>query len=169
MRKLDSIILHCSASEPTLDVGAAEIRKWHLNRGWKDIGYHFVIRLDGKVEQGRPVSEVGSHVAGHNAHSIGICYVGGVKNGKAADTMTAKQISSFRSLVRKLRNDYGQLELYGHNDFTNLKACPSLDVDVKFADLKLSNKGAGPKTEVVVLLAVALMVVGIYLSISNLQ
>lgn len=85
MRTIDSIIIHCAYTPPGMDIGATEIRRWHVEeRGWKDIGYHYVVRRDGDVEPGRDldgdgdvVEEVGAHAAGHNAHSIGICLVGG--------------------------------------------------------------------------------------------
>ena len=80
MRKITEFIIHCSATREGQDVTAADIRRWHVQgNGWKDIGYHFVIRLDGTIELGRPIAEVGAQCAGHNAESIGICYVGGMK------------------------------------------------------------------------------------------
>lgn len=80
MRKITEFIIHCSATREGQDVTAADIRRWHVKgNGWKDIGYHFVIHLDGTIELGRPIAEVGAHCAGHNAESIGICYVGGLK------------------------------------------------------------------------------------------
>lgn len=137
MRELKYIVLHCSATPVTMDVGAAEIRKWHKGKGWKDIGYHFVIKLSGKLEYGRPLQQIGSHVLGYNRASVGICYVGGMEDKKAKDTMNPKQEKTFRDLVATLRNRFGPLEVWGHNDFTDAKACPSFKVGEKFADLKL--------------------------------
>jgi len=77
MRELKYIVLHCSATPVSMDVGVAEIRKWHKAKGWKDVGYHFVIKLSGKLEYGRPLQQIGSHVLGYNRASVGICYVGG--------------------------------------------------------------------------------------------
>ena len=99
-----------------MDIGSWEIRKWHLAKGWKDIGYHFVIRLNGAIEQGRPVEQVGAHVQGHNSTTIGVCYVGGVKGRKAVDTMNHVQEFALAGLVTNLRREYGALEVMRHND-----------------------------------------------------
>ena len=121
-----------------MDIGAKEIKGWHKGKGWKDIGYHFVIRLNGKVELGRPLYKVGSHVIGWNTDSVGVCYVGGLEDKKPKDTMNAAQEAAWRKLVSTLRAQYGALEVFGHNDFTDLKACPSFKVGEKFADMKLN-------------------------------
>lgn len=144
MRELQYIVLHCSATPVSMEVGAAEIRKWHQERGWKDIGYHFVIKLSGKLEYGRPLQKIGAHVAGHNAKSIGICYVGGLEGKKPKDTLNAKQEKTLRDLIATLRNRFGPLELWGHNDFTNAKACPSFKVSKRLPDLKLNPKAKPP-------------------------
>ncbi len=131
MRKIDSIIIHCTATPEGRDVSVGEIRRWHLARGFADIGYHYVIGLDGTVETGRPVETQGAHCSGHNAHSIGICYVGGCSSdGKTAkDTRTAAQRESMLSLVRTLMRRYhlSPDSVHGHNEFAN-KACPCFDV-----------------------------------------
>ena len=78
MRPINEIIIHCSATAEGKDFKAADIRRWHVQgNGWKDIGYHFVIDLDGTVEVGRPVAQQGAHCTNHNKTTIGICYVGG--------------------------------------------------------------------------------------------
>lgn len=137
MRKVNRIIIHCSATKPGMDIGAKEIRKWHMDgNGWKDIGYHYVIRLDGSIEKGRPLEQLGSHTAGHNADSIGICYVGGVdEKGKAKDTLSPKQQKSLEDLITKLRERWPELTLSGHNDYTKSKACPSFKVSEKLKHL----------------------------------
>ena len=107
-------------------------------RMWSDIGYHFVIRNDenGTIERGRPVEKKGAHTLGENSNSIGIAYVGGVdKDLKAKDTMTACQEESFLKLVESLRIVFGDLPVFGHNDFTNKKECPSFKVKKKFPQL----------------------------------
>ena len=134
MRRITKIVLHCSATEAGLDIDADDIRGWHKARGWKDIGYHFVIRLDGKIERGRPLEEIGSHTQGHNNESIGICYVGGMKGGKPNDTVTVEQDKSIRDLVAACRTIFGALTLHGHNEFAN-KACPSFQVNKKYKEL----------------------------------
>ena len=80
MRKIDRIVVHCSATTPTMDIGVGTIRGWHvLERGWSDVGYHFVITRDGEVQTGRPIERSGAHAKGFNKHSVGICYVGGLE------------------------------------------------------------------------------------------
>ena len=125
------IILHCSATREGQDVKAADIKRWHKERGFDDIGYHYVIDLDGTIEKGRDEALVGAHCKGYNATSIGICYVGGCdKNMKAKDTRTPEQIRSMLSLVRKLVNKYKipVTQIWAHHDFNKHKACPSFDI-----------------------------------------
>ena len=108
MRKIDSIIIHCSATPAGRHVTAADIRKWHLARGFTDIGYHYIIYLDGSIHTGRPLSQTGAHCRGHNTGSIGICYVGGLDalGTSPADTRTDAQRRSLRSLVAQLLDTY---------------------------------------------------------------
>jgi N-acetylmuramoyl-L-alanine amidase len=133
MRELKRIILHCSATPEGRDVTTEEIRRWHTSppRNWRDIGYHYVIRLDGSIEQGRPLDLAGAHVRGHNKDSVGVVYVGGTDaDGKPKDTMTHQQLFSLYKVVVSLRNLFGPLTLHGHNEFSN-KACPSFIVSEK--------------------------------------
>ena len=133
MRKLDRIILHCTATPEGRHVDVDTIRVWHKARGWSDVGYHFIIYIDGSVHSGRDVSKTGAHVAGHNATTIGVVYVGGTDAaGKAKDTMNAAQETAFVNLVKHLRDEYGPLTLHGHNEYA-AKACPSFNVKQKFA------------------------------------
>lgn len=128
MRDINKIILHCSATPEGRHVTAETIRKWHLDRGWSDIGYHFVVYLDGTVVAGRPVSRVGAHVKGRNRDSIGVCYIGGVDDkGKAKDTRTLEQMQALELLLEDLLNEYPNATLHGHNEFSS-KACPSFNV-----------------------------------------
>ena len=125
------IILHCSATREGQDIKAKTIKQWHKERGFDDIGYHYVIDLDGTIEKGRDEELVGAHCKGHNATSIGICYVGGCdKNMKPKDTRTPEQKRSMLSLVRKLVNKYKipVTQIWAHHDFDKHKACPSFDV-----------------------------------------
>ena len=125
------IILHCSATREGQDIKAKTIKQWHKDRGFDDIGYHYVIDLDGTIEKGRDESLVGAHCKGYNATSIGICYVGGCdKNMKPKDTRTPEQKRSMLSLVRKLVNKYKipVTQIWAHHDFDKHKACPSFDV-----------------------------------------
>jgi N-acetylmuramoyl-L-alanine amidase len=136
MRKIDTIILHCSATREGQDFSVDTIRKWHLKRGWSDIGYHYVISLDGSVHEGRPVEKIGAHCKGKNTGSIGICYIGGVEaDGKTPkDTMTDAQDTAMVNLIQALRQEYkdnGKIALHGHNEFAP-KACPSFSVPKKY-------------------------------------
>jgi N-acetylmuramoyl-L-alanine amidase len=125
------IAIHCSATRPSLDVGVKEIRQWHKSQGWSDIGYHFVIRRDGRVEKGRPVDEIGAHVAGFNATSVGVCMVGGVDQRdytRAVNNFTPAQFESLKGLLTQLVSKYPSAVVLGHRDFPNVnKACPSFD------------------------------------------
>ena len=140
MRPLNRIILHSTATPEGRDVSVVEIRNWHLDRGWDDIGYHYVIYRDGSVNKGRPVERAGAHVRGHNANSIGVCYIGGVeatkRDGKwqAKDTRTPEQKESLRNLIEDLMFDYPLATLHGHNEFA-AKACPSFIVRDEYIDL----------------------------------
>jgi N-acetylmuramoyl-L-alanine amidase len=134
MRPLKRIILHCTATPEGKHFDVATIRRWHVkDRGWKDIGYHYVIYIDGSVHEGRPVEQVGAHTSGHNSDSIGVVYVGGVdKNGKAKDTLNEVQETAMVNLIKALREEHGEMSLHGHNEFA-AKACPSFKVKDKFA------------------------------------
>jgi len=103
MRNIEEIIIHCSATPEGRDVSTEEIRQWHLDRGWSDIGYHFVVELDGTVYDGRPLEIAGAHARGHNSQSIGICYVGGVDSDmEAKDTRTNEQAIALVELQKRL-------------------------------------------------------------------
>ena len=136
------IVLHCSATRAKQDIDAATIRKWHKSQGWADIGYHYVIRRDGRVERGRPVDEIGAHVAGHNANTLGICLVGGLNNvtAKPEDNFTAEQKSALAKLCADLLRRYPRATILGHRDLSPdrdkngvitpneyLKSCPCFD------------------------------------------
>lgn len=125
----DYIVVHCSATH-TQNIGAAEIDRWHRAQGWACIGYHFVIRRDGTLEEGRKEDSIGAHVNGHNANSIGICMAGGCdKAGKAANNFTDEQFKTLELLVRHLKAKYPNAVVQGHRDFPNVKKdCPSFDV-----------------------------------------
>lgn len=132
MREIKEIILHCSATPEGRHVTAQTIRQWHLDRGWSDIGYHFVVYLDGTVVSGRPVNRVGAHVRGRNKGSIGVCYIGGVDaNMNPKDTRTPEQLHSLERLIEDLMKEYPEATLHGHNEFSS-KACPSFIVRYEY-------------------------------------
>ena len=129
MRKINEIIIHCSATPEGKDFTVDDIRRWHLARKFADIGYHYVVYRDGSVHKGRAENLVGAHCLGHNANSIGICFIGGcTANGKyPKDTRTPQQKQALRQLVQKLLFVYPHASVHGHNEFSN-KACPSFNV-----------------------------------------
>lgn len=129
--RTDFIVVHCAATAEQ-DIGAADIDRWHRKLGWKCIGYHYVIRRDGTVEEGREEGVVGAHVAGHNENSIGICMAGGVDADdvtKAVNNFTPAQFESLKRLLLELQEKYPKAHILGHRDFPGVKkACPSFDV-----------------------------------------
>lgn len=155
MRTIDAIIIHCSATCAGQDLRAKDIDQMHRARGFNQIGYNFVIDLDGTVENGRPLSIDGAHCytkgfsnVSYNKHSVGICYIGGLDaNGKTADTRTPEQKAALRELVAKLCKEYQIIELLGHRDTSPdldgsgevepaeyIKACPCFDVRSEFSN-----------------------------------
>lgn len=129
----DFIAVHCSASLPDPATDAKVIDRWHRQRGFLMIGYHFVIKTDGTVEPGRDEDSIGAHVEGYNARSIGVCMVGGVDAngpaGKPVNNFTPAQFTSLTRLLMELRRKYPKVVIQGHRDFPNVaKACPSFDV-----------------------------------------
>lgn len=124
MRRITEIIIHCSATPEGKDFTVEDIRRWHLARKFADIGYHYVIYRDGSVHKGRAENIAGAHCLGHNAHSIGICYIGGVaKDGKTPkDTRTPQQKQALRQLVQQLQFVYPHATVHGHNEMTCQRA-----------------------------------------------
>lgn len=130
MRKIKEIIIHCTATREGKAFTVADVDRWHRERGWKGCGYHYLITLDGKVEQGRPEQITGAHCTGRNSESIGVCYVGGCDLvGKAKDTRTEAQKKALVTLIRQLMHTHGiTLEnVRCHNEFST-KACPSFSI-----------------------------------------
>lgn len=133
MRSISLIIIHCSATPEGKDFTVADIDRWHRARGFKCIGYHYVVYRDGSVHQGRPVAEVGAHCKNRNAHSIGICYIGGLaKDGKTPkDTRTQAQKDALLALLHKLKSQFPGAAIFGHSDFAN-KACPCFNAKEEY-------------------------------------
>ena len=135
MRKITKIIVHCADTPEGRDDKAADIRRWHKARGFNDIGYHYVVDLDGTIEPGRDVSVAGAHCTGHNADSIGVCYIGGADTDmKPKDTRTEKQKTALQFLLKYLVQKYPGAKIYGHRDFAN-KSCPSFDAKTEYQEL----------------------------------
>ncbi len=136
MRKITQIIIHCSATPRGRDVSAADFDSYHRRIGFDMIGYHYVVRLDGRIEVGRPESRIGAHCRGHNAESIGVCYIGGVTaDGKTPmDTRTESQRWSLRKLLFRLKRRYPEATIHSHRDFAP-KSCPCFDATAEYADI----------------------------------
>ena len=117
MRKITKHIIHCSDS---LYGDVQSIKRYHLSKGWLDIGYHFVIKQDGTIELGRPLEKMGAHCKGHNKHSIGTCLIG-------RKVFTDKQFASLKKLHKTLVSAIGELEVYGHYQLTENKTCPNFN------------------------------------------
>lgn len=128
MRKITEIIIHCSATAEGIDIDAKTIDRWHRERGFSSIGYHFVVKLDGTIEIGRPLGYIGAHCLGHNANSIGICYIGGIERNtrKSKDTRTEKQKKSLLELLQYLKLKFPSATIHGHREFAK-KDCPCFD------------------------------------------
>lgn len=133
-RSITEIIVHCTATPEGKDYTVDDIRRWHRQRGFSDIGYHYIVHRNGHVEEGRDVDLVGAHCTGHNAHSIGICYIGGMDsaNEKPKDTRTLQQKAMLMSTLIDLKKLYPNAKIYGHRDFAN-KACPSFNATKEYS------------------------------------
>ena len=142
MRTIDHIVIHCSATREDRSLTVAELEENHRCRGFRGIGYHYYIRKDGTVINTRALELVGAHAKGHNSHSIGICYEGGLDcNGHPADTRTPEQKSALRLLVHQLLKRFRKSYVCGHRDLSPdlngngvvepeewIKVCPCFDV-----------------------------------------
>ena len=130
MRNINRIVIHCSYTPPSMDIGAETIRDWHVNdNGWDDIGYHYVIDRTGGIEQGRPLEVPGAHVRGHNHDTIGICLVGGMSDDhKPESNFTHWQWDALDALLGELEAKLGKLDVVGHRDLDPSKDCPCFNV-----------------------------------------
>ena len=127
-KETEYLIIHCAATKPSMDIGLTEIRKWHLDRGWRDVGYHYIIRRNGEVELGRRSDDTAAHASGYNHKSIGVCLVGGMADDNSAeDNFTDRQWTALLDLVKQIQVEYNDINIIGHNDVST-KECPSFDV-----------------------------------------
>ena len=126
MGSVSKIVLHCSDSPNDRDIGRAEIDEWHKERGWKEVGYHWIVRIDGRLEKGRDESRPGAHVQGHNANTIGVVLVG-------RDSFPAYQMVPALVLVASLvvRHNLKATDVVGHRELAPLsgKTCPNTDMN----------------------------------------
>lgn len=142
MRTIKQRVYHCSADREGVHHQLSYYVMLHKKRGFRTIGYHFLVHLDGTIDVGRPLAQIGAHAKGKNLHSIGICYVGGLdKNGKPKDTRTVQQIHALRALDASLRSMFPDSKAVGHRDLSVdlngdgvisknewMKDCPCWDV-----------------------------------------
>ena len=140
-RNIKEIIVHCSATPEGEDYTVAQIRQMHLQRGFNDIGYHWVVYRDGTISKGRDDSISGAHCTNHNSKSIGVCYIGGCPPrseanwmNKAKDTRTPEQKESLENLLKELKTRYPEAKIHSHRDFAN-KGCPSFDATTEYSNL----------------------------------
>lgn len=127
--KIKKIVIHCSDTPNGRPHTAEDIHRWHLERGWDGIGYHHVIGLKGEIESGRPHYWMGSHVAGHNKNTIGICLIG-------RDTFTTEQCAVLTYLVNDLIKNNPDAEVVGHYELDPKKTCPNFDVQSWWKEAK---------------------------------
>ena len=161
MRAVNKIVIHCSATREGVNVSATTIDGWHRKRGFDQIGYHYVISLDGAITAGRPVNVMGAHVGGGgNRASIGIAYIGGVDaNLKAKDTRTEAQKAALIKIIKILKNIYPEASIHGHRDYSKdkdgdgveahefMKMCPCYNAEQEYYELGLQPKSFKPKTK----------------------
>ena len=137
-REIKLLVIHCSATRCNAPFNVEQLRQCHLQRGFKDIGYHFYITRNGELHHCRPVAEIGAHVRGFNRHSIGICYEGGLdENGKPADTRTRAQRFALLDLLTILKHQYPEAQILGHYQLsaTIHKACPVFDARKEYSKI----------------------------------
>jgi N-acetylmuramoyl-L-alanine amidase len=128
VRQIDKIIIHCADTPAHMDIGVQEIARWHRDRGWNDVGYHWVIRRNGTIEKGRDEAVQGAHVRGHNHDSIGVCLVGG----KGGFNFNWRQVGALRNLITELLGRYPGADVLGHRELDPGKECPCFDVRAYF-------------------------------------
>ncbi len=132
---INTIIIHCSATQENKHYTVSDIDRWHKERGFDEIGYHYVIYLDGSLHNGRDINMVGAHCKGYNKGSIGICYIGGLdNNNRSKDTRNQQQKNALNDLVKKLQKKYliNKKNIFGHNELNSKKDCPCFNVKSEF-------------------------------------
>ena len=131
------LIVHCSATPEGRSLDFESCREDHIrHRGFRDIGYHFYITRDGEIHRGRPLEQIGAHCKGHNRHSVGICYEGGLDAcGRPADTRTLEQRASLLALLRELKRVFPRALIVGHRDLNPQKACPCFEAVREYKEL----------------------------------
>ena len=135
-REIKLLVIHCSATRCNVSFPVERLRECHLQRGFRDIGYHFYITRDGEIHRGRALEKVGAHCRNHNAHSIGVCYEGGLDaNGKPKDTRTLEQKGALLALLRELKRQFPKALVVGHRDLNPMKGCPCFDAVKEYSQI----------------------------------
>ncbi len=137
-RRVTDISIHCSATKEGQDFRVSDIRKWHLRRGWSDVGYHYVIRLDGTLERGRPLYKIPAAVRNRNAEMIAVCYVGGLDSNdlRPKDTRTQAQKRTMLKLVTSLKQKNPLASVKGHRDYPKVrKMCPCFNATKEYQNV----------------------------------
>ncbi len=125
LANINRTIIHCTDTPPSMRVDISMVRKWHLERGFNDVGYHFLVLKDGTIEYGRSLTTVGAHTKGNNLNSIGIAYVGGWQE---KDDRTCEQKDALLCLIKSLKFILpSDIEVHGHNEYSSEKACPNFN------------------------------------------
>lgn len=140
------IAVHCSATQPKHNFGVDDIRTMHLKRGFNDVGYHFIIKRDGTVQEGRKLDVAGAHVMGYNNQSLGVCLIGGINaQGKSENNYTLEQFASLAQVIVMLKDKFPKATVQGHRDFPNVaKDCPCFDVKAWYKDTVENKVGSNP-------------------------
>lgn len=135
MRRIDMIVIHCSATRSNQNFPVTALIRCHAER-FGFTGYHYYITRDGHVYQTRHEQLVGAHAVGYNQHSLGVCYEGGLdEHGEAADTRTLKQKRALLHLLRRLKKAHPDARILGHRDLPNVhKDCPCFDAIKEYKD-----------------------------------
>ena len=129
-RHIDLVVVHCTATKPSQNINIDDVRQWHVDKGWSDVGYHYVIDRQGALQHGRPEASKGAHAKGYNALSIGVCLVGGVDEQGVPDAnFTKAQYDTLKFLLNNLTVKYPDARVLGHRDLPGVhKQCPCFDV-----------------------------------------
>jgi len=136
MRTINKVIVHCTATPECRHTTVEDVRRWHLDRGWSDIGYHYLVYLDGTVHEGRPIEIQGAHTKGQNKNSIGIAYVGGIDKDtfKPKDTRTDEQKEALVDMLEFFKITHPEITIHGHNEFAS-KSCPCFDAKTEYENI----------------------------------